>query len=437
MRRALRPLKAQAVRAIRAALTRHARAQPSAAEAAGADRRVIFLITAAWGMGGIIRTTLNLAGHLAARGYEVEILSVGRGRDEPFFGAFPPGVEVVALEDKRRSRTDAGLLERLLRSRSSVLIHPHERAAKGFNLWVDLMLVRRLRGRSGTLITTRPGLNMLAVDLAPPGLRLVGQEHMNLAEHPESIRRAMKRKYGRLDALTVLTEGDRERYERHLEGSVPVVRIPNTVREMGGGSADLTSRTVLAAGRLSPQKGYDLLIRAFAQVADQHPDWRLVIHGEGPKRAMLEGVVADHQLSGAVTLAGPAKDVGREMERASIFVLSSRFEGLPLVLLEAMSKGMAVVSFDCPTGPRDVIDDRRNGLLVPPKRIQQLADAIVELIEDEELRARVAAGAVETARDYSMAAVGPVWEELLRAVRTEAEVHGAAPRSGSGSSVAT
>jgi glycosyltransferase involved in cell wall biosynthesis len=103
-----------------------------------------------------------------------------------------------------------------------------------------------------------------------------------------------------------------------------------------------------------------------------------------------------------------------EMERASIYVLSSRFEGLPLVLLEAMSKGMAVVSFDCPTGPGEVVDDYRNGILVPARDVEALSAGMLELVDDEELRRRCAAAAVETARGFTMDQVGPMWEALLR-----------------------
>jgi glycosyltransferase involved in cell wall biosynthesis len=413
MRRAPLRLKRAVARTLRTALIAYARAKPRPSDREGADRRVFIFISAAWGMGGTIRTTLNLAGYLASQGYEVEMISLGRGRDKPFFGAFPPGVHVVALEDKRASAR-RGPLHRLLASRSSVLVHPRERVARGSNLWTDLALVRRLRRRCGYLITTRPGLNILAADLAPPGLVLIGQEHMNLPEHPKELRRAMPKRYPDLDVLAVLTEGDREAYDRHLGGGVPVVRIPNTIRDMGAPGADLASKLILTAGRLTPQKGYDMLIPAFAQVAARHPGWHLRICGDGPQQEKLERLIDEHGLQEAVTLSGPAKDLGAEMSRASIFVLSSRFEGLPLVLLEAMGQGMAVVSFDCPTGPADVLADHHNGLLIPPKDVDALAAGLLEMVEDEDLRRRCAAAAVETAREYSMDAVGPQWEELLR-----------------------
>jgi glycosyltransferase involved in cell wall biosynthesis len=105
------------------------------------------------------------------------------------------------------------------------------------------------------------------------------------------------------------------------------------------------------------------------------------------------------------------------MATSSIFVLSSRFEGFPLVLLEAMSKGLGIVAFDCPTGPADIVDDHRNGILVPAADVAGLARGIIELIEDDALRRRCAAAAVETAHRYTMEQVGPQWNALLDELR--------------------
>jgi glycosyltransferase involved in cell wall biosynthesis len=413
----VRRAKRLAFRLLRLALVRVARARPRATDLEGAERRVTILMTAAWGMGGTIRANLNLARHLAATGHEVEIISIvrGHGRDEPFFGAFPEGVKVVSLDDRRRNGTPPGpaWLRKRLRARSSVLMNPADRTYKGFSLWVDLRLVRALRRRTGFLIATRPGLNLIAAELAPPGLVLIGEEQMNLAHHNRRLRREMPRLYPRLDALTVLTSRDREAYVAHVGAGTRIERIPNTARDMGSGRADLRAKAVLTAGRLATQKGYDMLIPAWAVVAERHPDWRLEIFGSGPLRKDLEALIASHGLGEAVTLKGPSSDLGAEMDRASIYVLSSRVEGLPLVMLEAMSKGMAVVSFDCPTGPADIIDDHRNGLLVPAKDSEGLGRALCEMIEDEALRRRCAEAAVETAREYSVESVMPIWDALL------------------------
>jgi glycosyltransferase involved in cell wall biosynthesis len=381
---------------------------------------VIFLLTTAWGMGGTIRATLNLAGYLA-RLCEVEIISIGRGRDRPFFGDFPSGVEVVTLEDRRPKarpkRRHIG--RRILGGLPSVLMHPRDHAALGFSLWIDLLLVRRLRRGAGILIGTRPGFNLLLAQLSLPGFMTIGQEHMHLLHHPPELRRAMPTLYPRLNALTVLTHRDLDAYQQLLNGRVRLVRIPNSVPELEGPHADLDAKVVLAAGRLTPQKGFDLLVRAFGEVAAKHPDWRLRICGAGPQRDELEAIISELGLERSVELPGPAPDLAVEIARASVFVLSSRFEGFPLVLLEAMCKRIGVVSFDCPTGPADVIDDRRNGLLVAPEDAGALAAGIVELIEDQSLRRRCAAAAVETARAYTIDSIGPRWKALLGEVASE------------------
>ena len=425
-RRAGRSAWRAATAAVRRPLLRYASARLSSVEEPGADGRVTILLFSAWGMGGTIRTTLNLAAYLAER-YEVEIISVMRSRERPFFGAFPPGVKVTALDDKRPDAVrpaPTALTRRLLRMCPSVLVHPSERWAPWFSLWTDVRLARKLRGRSGFLIATRPGLNLIAAQVAAPGLITIGEEHMHLRHHARSLRKSMERLYPKLDAFTVLTEGTRREYEAILDGRPRLAVIPNSVRELGGRTADLEAKTVLAAGRLVSQKGFDYLIPAFAQVAAAHPDWRLRICGRGKLRKRLQGMIEDHGLADVVTLAPPADDMGAELESASVFALSSRFEGFPLMLLEAMSKGMAVVSFDCPTGPADLIDDHRNGVLAPPRDAEALATALLEMVEDAELRRRCAAAAVETARRYRMEAIGPMWDDLLREVREERAANG-------------
>ena len=379
-------------------------------------RRLTIVLWSAWGMGGTIRAAFNLAEYLAARGWQVELLSGVRDRDEPFFGAFPAGVRATVLDDRRPGavRGVPHVVRSTLRRLSSVLMPSADRAATGFSVWTDVQLVRRLRGRSGLLMGTRPGVNLMLARLGAPGLRTIGLEQMNLASHTRTLRRSMRQLYPQLDALVVLTEEDLEAYRELLDGRVPLHRIPNTVRPLPGAKADLGATTVYAAGRFRRQKGFDLLIPAWAEAAKAHPDWRLRLRGRGYLQARMQELVAEHGLEGSVTLEGPAEDIGADMAEASIFVLSSRFEGFPLILLEAMSKGMGIVAFDCPTGPADIVDDHANGLLIPAEDVEGLSRGILELVEDEQLRRRTAAAAIETAQRYTMDAIGPQWEALFR-----------------------
>ncbi|MGH2967900.1 MAG: glycosyltransferase family 4 protein [Solirubrobacteraceae bacterium] len=409
------PVKRAGLRAVRAVLLRYVRAQPE--DAADPGRKVFILLVSAWGMGGTIRAAINLAGYLASH-HEVEIISTYRRREQPYF-PFGAGVEVTALDDERPDATPRRLrpLRWLLRRFSSALYHPADIRKHNHSLWTDVRLVRRLRRQRGVVIASRPGHNILVAELAVPGLVTVGLEQMNLGSHAKNLRRAIVRSYGKLDGLAVLTEQDRGEYERALDGGAPPMwRIPNTVRDIEPPQADLSAKRIFAAGRYTSQKGYDMLIHAFAPVAAAHPDWELKLCGRGVWIEKLAAIVEELGLGDQVTLAGPTEDVPGEMAQASIYALSSRFEGFPLVLIEAMSKGMAVIAFDCPTGPADIVADHENGLLVPPKDVEGLAAALLEMVEDEELRRRCGAAAIETAREYTMASVGPRWDEMLNAL---------------------
>jgi glycosyltransferase involved in cell wall biosynthesis len=406
--------------------------RPALREAKTERAKVCFLLMHAWGMGGTIRTTLNLAGYLA-RDFDVEVLSVVRLRNEPFF-PFPEGVTVTALDDQR-PRAGGGRRQigrRLLRSFRGRLLYPVDRASRSCTLWTDLRLVRALRNmRPGTLVGTRPALNLLALRAAKPGLAVIGIEHMNFSAHPPLLQAEIRRRYPALGALVVLTTHDLEDYRQALAVPATIVKIPNAVPETRRDRSPLRRPVAIAAGRLRRQKGFDRLVPAFARVARAHPDWELRICGRGPQRKRLERLVSKHDVRGNVELAGAVRSLDAELAGASIFILSSRFEGLPMVMLEAMSMGLPVVSFDCPTGPSELVDDGVNGILVPEGDVDALADAILALVEDPERRRRYGAAAAAKAEAFRMSTVGPQWAALLSGQSPGA--HGATRGSAKGS----
>ena len=401
-RRLLGPL---AVALHRAALAVVAALAGRRGRAAPEPGPVRFLLAHAWGFGGTIRTTLNLAGELSRR-HEVEIVSVLRRRREPFF-ALPDGVRVRAFEDRRAP----GPLQKALGAVPSLLVHPEDYAYPWCSLWTDVMLLRGLRSlRGGVLVSTRPALNLLAARLVHRSVVVIGQEHMNFHSHRPRLTADIRRHYLRLDALTVLTADDARDYGGLL---ARVELIPNPVSPLDGGISSQEAKVVVAAGRLNTQKGFDLLVRAWERVARRRPDWRLEIYGSGPERAALERLIGELGLSDRVALRGRTQALGEAMAAASLFALSSRFEGFGMVLVEAMGKGLPVVSFDCPRGPADIVSHGEDGLLVAPEDVDALAAALLELIEDPERRRRLAAAARRTAERYESRAIGPTWDALL------------------------
>ena len=372
---------------------------------------MVFLLEHAWGIGGTIRTTFNLAGHLAEEA-PVRIVSSRRSREEAYL-EFPQGVEVSTLDDRTRPR---GLAERVLAALPSLLVHPYDYTYPRVSLWTDWRLIRALRAiRDGdVLVGTRPAFNLVAARLAPPGVMTVGVENMHFHSHRPPLTREIKREYPRLDALVVLTDDDERDYRRMLEGApTRIERIPNALPALGGGVSSLDARVVVAAGRLTGQKGFDLLIRAWAGVAPSRPDWELKIFGDGKDREDLEGLIAELGLGGSVSLMGATTAIGEEFARASLFALSSRFEGFGMVLVEAMSKGLPVVSFDCPRGPAEIIEDGVDGVLVPNGDVDALAAAIVELTGDPERLRRMAAAGLAKSRLYEIGPIADRWDRLL------------------------
>ncbi|WP_433323797.1 glycosyltransferase family 4 protein [Spirillospora sp. CA-294931] len=400
-RLAHRAVRRVALRCVRAVVVTSWRLRP---RPAGGRPRVRVLLQHAYGTGGTIRTVLNVCGHLA-RDADVEIVSVVRRRESAFF-SLPPGVEISFADSG-----GGGWLAKL----PSLLTPGEDATFRAMSLYSDLRLVRALCRRTpDVLIGTRPSLNLLAAALTTRRVATIGQDHMNLPSYRPGLRAEIARCYGGLTVVTVLTERSRQDYEDLLTGTrTRVVRIPNALPVPPGNPSPRDRKTILAAGRLTRQKGFDLLLRAYEPLAREHPDWTLRIFGSGRKRARLRAMITELGLEGRVELRPRTPDLPGEMVRSSIFVLSSRHEGMPMVVIEAMAKGLAVVAFDCPTGPGEMITHRTDGLLVPPGDVARLTEALRELIEDPGLRDRLGEGALVASKAYDLDDIGPRWAALV------------------------
>ncbi|SEH01968.1 Glycosyltransferase involved in cell wall bisynthesis [Nonomuraea solani] len=374
-------------------------------------RQVRILLLHANGMGGTIRTVFNLASYLAEN-HEVEIVSILKEAEEPFF-PIDPRVKFRFLDDRLKPSPDP--LRAMLSKMPSRIIPKEESAYHRFNLWTDLKLTRYIRSLdTGVLMGTRPGLNLAMAQLALPSVITIGQEHVALRTQAEPMQELIKWRYRRLDALVTLTKADLKDYRETLPKKPrKLTRIPNAVPPMTGGTAKLDAKVAITVGRMTRIKGYHRLITAWETVAAAHPDWTLRIFGAGPQEDNLRLQIAEAGLEGKVELPGPTSDVGAELEKASIYVLSSRHEGFPMTILEAMAKGLSIVSFNSPHGPKEMITNEVDGLLVKPRTNANLAASISRVIEDEQLRRDLAARALETARTYDVEVIGQKWDALM------------------------
>lgn len=370
------------------------------------------LVIPTLGGGGAERVMVALANAWAAEGAAVTLITlVPSDRDKyPLHAA----VERVGLDLAAPS--------------------PHVVAALRNNAVRLRSLRRALRAaRPDAIVSFTTTVNLLVM-LAVAGWRVpvIVSERTFVGAHPPRAawKLLYRLLYRRAAAVVAQTRRGAADLEARLGRDVRV--IPNPVRELPLAVAPRLprkpARTLLASGRLNPQKGFDILLDAWATIAAAHPHWRLRITGEGAQRAALTAQIERLGLGDRVELAGFDDDLAAAMRAADLFVLSSRFEGMPNVLLEAMSLGLACVSTDCETGPRELIEHGGNGWLVPVADVPALAAALDALMGDEALRDRLGTSAVRVRETHSLACVFARWQSLVARLVAEAGQAGSSRR---------
>ncbi|MEE1753472.1 glycosyltransferase family 4 protein [Streptomyces sp. SP18CS02] len=381
--------------------------------------KISFLIHTIYGIGGTIRTTLNLAEELVGR-HEVEIVSVFRHRDIPLFD-IDPRITVVPLIDTRPT-SPANEKEHPLQLQAAEFFPRHEARYKEYSKLTDERVQALYAGSDAdVVIGTRPGLSAYAAQFAPSGAVRIGQEHMTHNHHKAALRKEMYEHLDALDAYVTVSEGDAKVYREKMPlPATRVLAIPNSVPEPPVTPSDATGRTVVAAGRLAAEKQYHVLIDAFAKVVAARPEWDLRIYGWGPEKDKLRARIDRLGLYNSVRLMGPHSPIEPEWAKGAIAASTSRHESFGMTLVEAMRCGLPVVSTDCDYGPREILKDGEDGILVPVGDVDAVAGALLRLIDDEELRRTMGAAAVRNARRFDPGQVAKQYEELIGELRTAA-----------------
>ena len=235
-------------------------------------------------------------------------------------------------------------------------------------------------------------------------------EHISFNFHNYIFRYLRHKLYKRLDKVITLTNEDAKNYN-FIADKVSVITNSNPLPILEPFES-LDSKIVLSIGRLTSQKGYDLLIKAWSLVEKKYPNWSLHIYGEGEDKESLEKLIMSFDLQNII-LKGTTDDVQSIYDGASFYVMSSKFEGFGMVLIEAQSRGLPIVSFDCPSGPAEIISDNVNGYLVENRNVEMLAERIAYLIDNESIRQIFSANALISAKRFEPEQIINQWITLI------------------------
>lgn len=325
--------------------------------------RRIAIVTSGLGAGGAEQVIAQIARHWSDADHDVEIVTFDRPGDL-VFNDFPAGVTLHRLGVQGVARRVTAL---------------------------RLLLARR---KPDLVVSFLTKINLVAaLACMGTGIRLICSERNNPERqqaHP-LWNVALRAAYRRADAIVCQTDAVRRCFTPALRGRLVTIANPVPLPDVARPAEPGTR--ISAVGRLTHQKGFDRLLNAFATLARRHPTWTLDIWGEGPDRAALEARIGAFDLTGRVHLRGLSPQPRSWVGETDIFVLSSRYEGFPNALGEAMAAGLPVVAMDCDFGPADMVDHGRSGLLVAEDSDAALAEQIEVLIADPELRERLGRGA--------------------------------------------
>jgi glycosyltransferase involved in cell wall biosynthesis len=358
--------------------------------------KIVFLIQDITTEGGTERTTCCIAEELHRRGHEVSVVSVFHNEPEPHYTA-----------------TDVPFI---------YLSHSIYTARKS-PVWRLGQVARRIRDarrcrplQEADVIICQKILASTLAYLSGFRRKSIAAEHFTYDMYTPAVRQIRRMLYARMRAVVTLTEKDRALYRK--ENLEHVYCIPNMISVTPLPYQGAGSRRILSVGRLMPQKGYDLLLEAVHGIADRMGDYYVEIYGEGEERGRLETQCLQMGLTGKVRFCGYTDSIEQIYATSAFYVMSSRFEGFPMVLLEAAACGLPVVSFDCPEGPAVILKDG-GGILVERENTRALGEALLTMIQSPERQEQYRGQLAQVIRPYSPANIGEQWEQVLQSIWKE------------------
>lgn len=353
----------------------------------------ILLVISSLSSGGAERVMSDMANYWAIKGFSVSLVTLNAWVDD--FYELNDNVNRISFKS---ARPGSGMVNKI-----------------SFNIGRIFQLKKIIKENEPDIVLSFLDVTNITTIVATQGLKtkVVVSERIDPAINPLLnkfwfyLRRFL---YKQADIVVAQTKSASAWLDQSCNVQSHV--IPNPLRKLIKHDVDRENK-IVSIGRLDNQKGHDVLIKSFSYVEKEYPEWTLEIYGKGPEKQSLNNLIADLNLQSKVSLKGVTHDVEKVLSKAGIFVLASRFEGFPNVLLEAMSLGCPVVSTNCKSGPSEIIKDGVNGYLVDVDDEQQLSKKIAFLIENPAKREILSASAESIKDEYSQEKIMKKWEVLF------------------------
>lgn len=361
--------------------------------------------------GGADRVLTDKANYLAEHGYDITIITESQmGR--PIVFPLSPKVNLVDMGIDFNKQYEHIFLYRGFIYQRCIQQYKKKLTKVLYEIKPDIVIT--LMGRSLDFITS---INDGSIKIGEAHTTKAHLRSYHLLEGRGGIYKILAKRLrkkqitnaSKLNALVLLTPQD----AKDWEGVTKTYVIANAIHQIPKVSGALTNKQAIMVGRYNDAKGYDYLTEAWAIVHQKHPDWKLNIYGSGELHDKVEKWIRDKHLENSMIMHEPTNQIMEKYLESSICVLSSIYEGFPLVIMEAMSCGVPCVSFDTPFGPRNIIKNGEDGILVDYLNSQALAENICKVIEDEQLRKRLGKKAKQNIQRFSQDAIMKQWTDLF------------------------
>lgn len=379
--------------------------------------KIVYVYTALTSIGGVDRVISIKANYFATElGFDVYIITDSQVGRAPIF-PLSPKVQHIDLDTNFDEQYHYGIIKRYFCYRHLMKLYKKR-------------LTNTLSTIKADFVLTTCGRDMDFITKIKDGSVKIGESHIakqftrnfHLLEDKGVFfkfvakywRKKQEKAIKELDAFVVLTQQDAESW-KSVRNDVHVIPNPITITPMQPSKCH--SHKIISVGRLNEQKGYERLIYAWSQLSQTYKDWEINIYGEGEQKEWLESIVKKENIASNFKINMPTNNIVQKYCESSFYVMTSRFEGLPLVLIEAMSCGLPCVSFDCPNGPSELIKNGYNGLLVEEGNINDLVKAIKKLIENSSLRIEMGKNAYNYIQKYSTEFIIKSWIDLFNTLK--------------------